>query len=485
MRHMLPLSMLVLSPLFVGGCAFGPPQLEEAPEQSMSDAAGLTSPVAFHGIDGGRTDFSVRADAPLTLADAIQQAVASSPQVQIAIARVRAAQAEAWQERLLPNPVVSVVFRFPEGGGQPTVEAGLGAEFVSLLRRPTRLKAADARMRAAAQEAVSSVLDVVAEVQETYAEVQALGAAAPLLRERRTLVDRVLGLERARFEGGETGRLDFVTLQAQQVELEAEVDDLLLEERQAKQTLASLLGDPRSDLRWTVPPLELPPYRSVNEAEWIEAALEHRPEIQQRLFELEALGVEARLARSWFLDEIEIGIEGEHEDSAWAVGPGLSTPLPLFDWGQARRAGIEAERAEAAQALLGAKRDVIGETRQAAAAFNESIHQLDRIRTVLIPLVQQRSDLAEEAFRAGQSDATTLLLAEQELAQARQRLVEIEQRTAQALAQLQRAVGGPGRAAALVEAAPSATSPEIQPIHEQSDEPVSVDPKTPVTGETP
>lgn len=53
---------------------------------------------------------------------------------------------EAKQARLLPNRM-SVVFRWPQGGGSPEVEAGLAADLVSLLSRPGRLTAADSRLR--------------------------------------------------------------------------------------------------------------------------------------------------------------------------------------------------------------------------------------------------------------------------------------------------------------------------------------------------
>src|SRR5690606_35135715 len=100
-------------------------------------------------------------------------------------------------------------------GGEPTIEAGLTAELLSLLQRPGRISAADDRLRAAGAEAVTTVLDVLAEVQRQYAQVAALQASLPLMEQRRDLVTRMWRLAHDRLEAGEGGRLEVVTLDAE------------------------------------------------------------------------------------------------------------------------------------------------------------------------------------------------------------------------------------------------------------------------------
>lgn len=465
------LAAAMAAALWINGCAVRPPELDRSAEAAAAGATGLAEPIAFRvaGVSEEEAARMLASDEPLTPGAAVRQALLTDPTLQAALAEVRIAQAEAWQARLLPNPVLSVVLRFPEHGGQPVVEAGVAAELLSVLRMPGRVKTADARLRAAAARAVTAALDAAAGVAENYAEAQALDAAIAYLQHRRRLIDRVVVLERSRFEGGETTRLELVTLQMQRVELETELDDLLLQRTQARLALASRLGVPRSDLVWRLAEWEAPPYAGVSEEPWIDAALEHRPELQALLYELEALGVEADLARSWLLGEIEIGVEAEHADSMWEVGPGLSTPIPIFDWGQAGRAEARARLVRATHELLAAKRLVIEEVRQAAAAFNDSVHRLSRVRDALIPLAEERAELAEQGLAVGQNDAVTLLLAEQDLTQARQRVVELERRTAEALARLHRAAGGSGLAAELVARTPEAVSHEPRSTHDHHD----------------
>ena len=99
------------------------------------------------------------------LDDAVERAMRHDPGLQAALARVRAALAEADQARLLPNPVLSVALRFPEAGaGKPVIEAGLAADLLSVLQQPGRIKAADHRLRAASAEALTTALDLLFEV---------------------------------------------------------------------------------------------------------------------------------------------------------------------------------------------------------------------------------------------------------------------------------------------------------------------------------
>ena len=153
-------------------------------------------------MSGGPTDVEGPQPDSLSLAEAVQTSLSHEPRVQAALARVRVALAESKQTRLLPNPVLDVALRFPEGGGTVLIDAGLSADLISLLRRPAQTRAADNRLRAAAAEAVVVALDAVAEVQEAYAEAQALDAQLVVLDGQLKLNDRLLQLAKESFGGG-------------------------------------------------------------------------------------------------------------------------------------------------------------------------------------------------------------------------------------------------------------------------------------------
>ena len=110
--------------------------------ESVAEITGIGEPFKF------KTERETLADIPaadelrtLTFAESIRLALRHDSGVQAALARVRQAQAESDQSRLLPNPMLNLALRFPEGGGKPIVDAGIAADLLSLLFRSGRISA--------------------------------------------------------------------------------------------------------------------------------------------------------------------------------------------------------------------------------------------------------------------------------------------------------------------------------------------------------
>ncbi|HIM67899.1 MAG TPA: TolC family protein, partial [Verrucomicrobia bacterium] len=409
------------------------------PGPDIRAAAGLADAVQF------RTE-SLPTDAPpignaLDLPAAIERAVRQSPTLQAALAEVRVAQADARQSRLLPNPVLSVVFRYPKGGGSPVTETGLTADLAATLQMPRRNRAADNQLRAASAQAIAAALDVIADTEKTYHTANALRQEVALLGQDAGHVDRLLQIARHRFDAGEATRLDVATLEARQSETRIDLQERRLKLVREQLTLARLLGQPSrdTDLQLTTPlPVAAP---TLPEADWLAAALHNRPEIQADRWQLAALEDGRALARLALLESTAAGLDTEREGD-WSFGPSLTVPLPLFDWGQARRAKARALAIGARHRLTQTVRRTVQEVRQAHAAQAKLAVAAALAREQLTPLQQQRVDLARAVYESGQSGITPLLLAELDLQKARLRSVQLELRAAVAAIELRRASGG-------------------------------------------
>lgn len=452
--------LAVLFALTLLGACQSPPRGEVEAESLIAAAAQLPAPLEFRSVGpgGGPLDEPDSAAETLSIGEAVRRAVISDPSIQAALARVRVALAEADQARLLPNPTLSVVLR--AGKGRPSFEALFLQEFVQALQRPTRASAADNRLRAVAADAVVVALDVISEVQELYLEAQSSAALLPLLEERLGLVESLVTTARARFDAGEGTRSDVVTLEAQRIELQVVIDRAGLDERTSRLRLARLIGEPSSTATWTLDSWRAPELRKGSERDWIDTALVARPEIQALVWRLTALGDDAALLRLLPWEGASAGLEAQ-SSGGWQVGPSLSAPLPIFDSGKARRAVNTAEQLEARHELTLVKRQVVEDVRVAYQVFAASTANLARIERELIPLQRQRRQLAEDAYRAGQTDVTPLFLAEQDMRVAQTQAIEVEAQAARALVRLQRAVGGPGVAEQLA-AAGSPPTPSMQ-----------------------
>jgi len=419
-----------------------------APEEAIAEIAGLADAVEFRAVgpDGGPLDEPMAPGVTLGFADAVRRAVTSDPGLQAALARVHIARADADQARLLPNPVLNVVLRF--GSGDPQVEASFAQAFVEGIQLPRRASAADNRLRAVAADAVVTALDVVSEVAESYISAQASAALRPLLEERSALVERLVATARARLDAGEGTRADVVTLDAQRVELAVSIDRSRLEERAKRLRLARLIGEPSSMAMWTLDAWTVPANVDRPESAWIDRGLLARPEIQAVVWRLKALDDDEALVRLLPFEGANVGLDLQRDDGS-SVGPALTTPLPIFDVGQAKKARLTAQQIEARHELTLEKRKVVEQVRTAYEALAATRVNLARIRDELIPLQRQRRQLAEDSYRAGQTDVTPLFLAEQELRIAETLAIEVEAKAAIARVRLQRAVGGVGVATSL------------------------------------
>lgn len=397
----------------------------------------------------------------LSLKDAMRMALTASPDIHAALARVRQAYAQAYQERLLPNPIVIVTFKFPTGGGTPSIESSIAADLLSLLQRRGKIEAADHRLRAASAEAVTVVLDVLQQVQSCYARIQSLEAITQVLENRRRLLDQLWNIAHARLKYGEGTRLDVTTLETQRMELETEIREHHLERREARLELARIIGRPADAIEWRLDEWNEPKEEHREELAWIQAGLEHRPEIAAKLWELKAIGVDFQQVRWDILTGAEVGLtaEGPLETGAedQTIGTSLMVPLPIVDWGQARRDMIAARQLEITHQLTATRRQVVEEIRRAYMSYRTAVEGCKFIRDTLIPALEVRRRQAESQYLAGQIDIVPLILADQDLLTSRTKLIEFQRRATISFTQLQRAVGGPGLSV------PSATQPASRP----------------------
>lgn len=419
-------------------CAAPRPEVDV---EAAIEAAVPASAIEFRAA-GDPLDAAPQPRVELTRAEALRRAVERSPELQAALARVRVALAEAQLARLLPNPILDVVLRFPEGGGSAEVEAGIAADLLSILQRPRRSSAAAHRLEAAAAAALATALDVVAEVQELYVRAQTHDALVALLASRLALLERLRDVVQARLELGEGTRQDVTAFEAERAELDLELSGQRLELHRVRLALARRIGEPSSAADWPLDPWQAPPALPIEESPWIEAGLAARPDVLALAWEIRARVDETALAGSTSLTGSSVGAEAERQGD-WSAGPSAAVPLPVFDTGDARSDRARAAESEARHRLTEAQRAAVEEVRGSLAEFAASQASLERVAGELLPLAERHRSDVESGFQLGHLDVTALLIAERDLQGARARQVVLEQEVSLARIRLERAVGGP------------------------------------------
>ena len=368
-----------------------------------------------------------------------REALRTRPEIQAALAKVRIAEAEGDQARLLPNPIFTLVIRFRHE--QPIITPGVTEDLLAILTRPARSHVSDARLRAATADALSAVLMTVSEVQSTYVAVRTIDEELAVFVERSRIIDRLADVARTRLQAGEGTRLDVLTLDVQRLQLEATAADKQLERASSgwhwRICWVGPRGMPIGSWPRGMPRRRSPgPKRHGSRRPWRAG-----PKSNPNSGNWRRWAMNSTLARWSSWDGLSIGAEAE-KDIVWSAGPAIAAGIPLFDTGVARRDKAGAAVMAARHELVGARRGAVEDVRKALATFRLAQTALAKTRDELLPLQNQRREQSEAAYRAGETDLTTLLIAEQDLQDTREKLIELREKSSVAYINLQKSVGG-------------------------------------------
>lgn len=302
---------------------------------------------------------------------AVRLALVNNRAILASLEEVGVARAELLQARILSNPEF-------EGGlgyyGDKTLpHYTLTQDVLELVLYPLRRKAGAERFEEARLRVGHSVLSVVTEARGAFysflAAEQALGAA----RDESTAAGALAELARRQAKAGNLNELNEASLEAMEQEAELELARRQAEATVARAELAEALGletaaeDIKAGETLAEPPGAEPPSADL-EAQ----ALSRRLDLAAARRKVAALEKSLSLARWQLVPGVRLGVEREAEPENSRVSPELQLEIPLFDRGQARRAGARAQLRQARQELalleVRARKEVRAARARAAAA---------------------------------------------------------------------------------------------------------------------
>jgi outer membrane protein TolC len=451
-------------PLLLAGCGAAP--RPDVPGQA-GQLTGIENAIAYR-TEAEPMDWPPLPNGPLSRKQAVRLALSHDPRIQSSLAKVRVAEADANQARLLPNPILTIDARWPlQSGYNSAFEPSLAIDLIAILQKPALISAADQRLREAAANALVTVLDTISEIEEAYVSARMVDDEIANAERRLQRLQRLRDLARKRLEAGEATRLDRLTIDGQWMQSNLDLSDLRLQREEERLLLARLLNQPRSAANWDLEAPDAPTQQElVPESAWIAAALANRPEVISKVWELRSLGADLQLTTLAPLQGGELGVHAE-KDPEWRIGPVWATPVPIFDWGQAQRAKVGAEIAGARHDLAEQQLEIVQGVRTAYVDYVHSRRNLMYAQDQILPLQRQQLDQAQLAYQAGEADVTTLLLAENEFDQTLSKIVELREKVSVARIKLQRAAGGAAVAERTDAAIPVQSAPTTWPTWSQ------------------
>ena len=434
--------LLLLALAALAGCATVQPEIAADEVRQSVEAGAPDLPVAWRtdSNEDARADAAVEALLADSLSQqaAVQIALLNNHRLQATYEDLGVAQAALVQAGLLSNPVFGGSALFPlEESGPANLAFSAALEFLDVVTIPLRRRIARSEYEAARLRVTEAVLDLAARTQMAYVDAQA--ARARLAVERLVVANAEAGHQAALLlrEAGNTPALDFLNEQARYEQarldlLAAEADVTL-----AHEALVRRMGLSGSSASFTLPgtlpavPDSLALDGLVTETGTLDVAELERRTLASSLAldaarqDVVTVGQRFGLAvPTSILPDLEVGAELEREEGDWWLGPEVEVVVPLFDQGQARRAGLQAELRRRRALYLATAVDVRSTARVVAARLAAAHRIALHYQTVVVPLRVQITQQTLRQYNAMQIGVFGLLDAQRQEAEAARAAVD-------------------------------------------------------------
>lgn len=448
--------------LAAGGCATtrGEPELAGL----IKERAGQPSASGGKGDEQARLDVLAQLKEGLTEDSAVRVALLNNRAILASLEEVGVARAELAQARILTNPEFAGGSGFYAGRSGTYPHFTLTQDVLDLALYPLRRKAGAERFEAARLSVGHSILETVAHVREAFYSFLAATLGQAAARDELSAAEAMGEFARRQSAAGNINELNLAKLEAAQNEAEIEWENRAADAVVARAELAEALGlESDAEQLKTARGFSEPAGAEPPSADLEALALSRRLDLASARRKVVALEKSVSLSRWQSVPQIRVGIERETEADERRTGPELEMQIPLFDRGQARRAGAKAQLRQARQELamleVRARKEVRAARARAAAARRTTAIYRER----LVPL---RAKVVAQT----QLHYNFMLLGVDHLLEVKREEIKARTMQVQALkeywterAKLELATGGPIAADPAAVAPASAPEPEPAP----------------------
>ena len=391
----------------------------------------------------------------------IAQALADSPDLAIAMERVRQAEAQVRISGASLFPTLDLGFgtsgrQTNDTRGSTRTEASSTTLSVSYEldlwgRNRSGVRSAESSLAATAYDRDTARLTLISGVATGYFEVLSLRSRLAVARENLGIAERVFELVSARARNGAASALDVSRQQAAVLSQRAALMPLEQQERQTLVALAILSGRlPQGfDVKaGGITDLNVPAIDPGLPAE----LLVRRPDLASAEARLKSANADVSAARAALLPSISLtGSAGTASTALLAIagGPtsvislGLSLLQPIFDGGRLRGqvSVAQSQERELVESYRKSILTAFGEVEDALVAASRQAQQ-EALQAQVQVQAREALRLAEIRYREGVDDLLTVLDAQRTLFSAQDQLTQIRQNRLVSAVDLYKALGG-------------------------------------------
>lgn len=338
----------------------------------------------------------------LDLPDVLARAAQNSPELRLAYAQVKAAEARITDAKLLENPQFSAELQWPNSSAPAAQEYSISYNIIDLFNRGGRVRAAELHREAALQRTLSQAVELEAAIKSAFYTVQ---GHAQSLEEQKVLLqvaELQFELAKRQRDAGNIPELILVQYQSMLLQSRTELYQRQMALFESRQELARLIGAAENAEQILVNPrlADLPELDEQTAPDLLAEAISTRPDLAEVGYEVEALKAERGQQSLLTFDGTSLGYIYERETSLETLqGVTLSMPLPIFDRKQGEKARLDAE-IEAQQAQREALfQRVTAEVKTLLVKMANARLRVEQLEE-LVPLRQRILDLSLQQYNA-------------------------------------------------------------------------------------
>lgn len=392
----------------------------------------------------------------LTLEDALRMAEARSPIVLAAREGVAASQADVAGAQKRLNPTFALTSEgllsqrdAPFLDGQE-MQIEVQQEIETGGRRGLRTEQARRALAASRASAQDAVRQLRLDVRRAYLQVVLARADEQVARDTLAEIDKVLAINRARYEQGELSGVELRRLQVERFRFADDqfASDLAL--RNARSALLALLDVRPLDRPFDVvdelsPPSGAQPggKSSAGASDALGQALAGRPDLQAARHEVERTDAGLRLQQALARPNVVVGAGLRRDFGSNGLAFSLGIPLPVFNRNEAgiERGAAERRQAQAQQAT--AETRVALDVQQALNALDVNRRRLAYVEGEYLKNAREARDIVLASYRSGAASLIDYLDAERALREAQRTLNRARFEHRISVFQYEAAVGAP------------------------------------------
>ncbi len=362
--------------------------------------------------------------ARLSLEDALRLATERNPSLAAARDNVEVAAAGRIDAGLRPNPAFTFesgsypLFESPRPSfiGNQEMTLRLDQEIELAGRRRLRTQAAEASVSTAEAGFDDQRRRLDFDVRRAYFAVVLAKADVDVSRAALEEIDRVIGLNRARYEQGEISGGELRRVQVERLKFVDDVFTAQLALKNARSALLALVNAPDLGAEFDVTePLNISAAGAgaapvpLDPASLRTQALASRPDLVAAQRAVQRADTETSLQRALRTPNITVGGGYRRDFGSDGVVFGVTVPLPFSNRNQGGIARAEAERRQAANLATATAISVSLDVQQAINAVDVSRARVQYIEGEYLTPARESRDIVLAAYRLGTADLIDFL----------------------------------------------------------------------------